>query len=150
MSRAGKYFDLAIVETFDGGDLQKIGNDLGVVTGNENQPYLAMFSGNADKSQWWGNSLIFTDQPTRQFNSLTEYTLNNTPLTSAGRSIIEGAIKKDLLFLKPSLVQVSIISDNHISALICGSFGETIINFVRRGNEGDFYFQDFNSDFFNT
>jgi hypothetical protein len=149
MTRAGKYFDLAILESLDGGELQQVGNDLAIVTGNENQPYLAMFGGNADKSQWWGNNLIFPDLPNRQFNSLTEYALNNTPLTSAGRATIENAIKKDLLFLKPSVVQVSIISDNHISALIRGDFGETIINFIKRSTgNGDFFFMDFNDDFF--
>jgi hypothetical protein len=148
-SRSGKYFDLAIVESGNGGDLQMVGNDLGVVTNNENQPYLAMFSGNADKSQWWGNQLIFADQPNRQYNSLTEYTLNNTPLTSAGRTVIEGAIKKDLSFLQPNVVQVSIISDNHVSVFVSGDFGETAINFRRRPDlQGDFFFIDFNNDFF--
>ena len=39
-------FDLAIIETLNGGDLQKVGNDIGVIYGNENQGYLGMFGGN--------------------------------------------------------------------------------------------------------
>ena len=102
-----------------------------------------------DQSQWWGNALVLNNQSKLQYNSLTEYTLNTTPLTSAGRRAIETAISKDLAFLKPSLVQVSIVSDNKLSCLIRGDFGERILNFIKRSDyPGDFFFLDFNDDFF--
>lgn len=143
-----KQFDLAILESLNGGELQKVGNDLAVVFGRENQPYLAMFGGNEDQSAWWGNNLLFSEFSNRQFKSLTEHVLNTTPLTSAGRSTIESAIRKDLIYLNPELVQVSIISDNKVSALIRGDFGDMIINFVKRSvGDGDFFFMDFNDDF---
>lgn len=148
MTRIGSYFDLMLVETLNGGSLQQMGNDVAVIYGNENQPYLAMFGGNVDQSSWWGNNLLYRDQPDRQFNSLTEYTLNTTALTSAGRSKIEAAIRKDLQYMKPSLVQVSIVSDNKVTVLIQGDFGEKIINFVKRTANGDFWFADFNNDFY--
>lgn len=145
----GKIFDLAITESFDGGEIVYQVNDLVVVNGKENQVYLAMFSGNEDQSQWWGNVLVLANQPLIQYNSLTEHTLNTTPLTSAGRRAIETAINKDLSFLKPTLVQVSIISDNKVSCLIRGDFGEKVVNFLKRSDSpGDFFFIDFNDDFF--
>lgn len=145
----GSLFDLAIVESLDGGELAYLSNDLVVINKKENQVYIAMFGGNVDQSQWWGNSLIMQNQPKIQYNSLTENTLNTTPLTSAGRRAIETAITKDLAFLKPTFIQVSIISDNRISCLLRGDFGEQIINFVRKSNiPGDFFFMDFNGDFY--
>lgn len=148
MRRAGTQFDLAITESFDGGELIKNGNDLSIVFGKESMPYLSMFGGMADKSQWWANNLLFKSKPNLQYNSLTEWTLNNTTLNSAGRQTIETAIKKDLQFLNPDLVQVSIISDNEVSVLIRGFFGEATINFSRRiTSDGDFFFMDFNDDF---
>jgi len=149
MRRQGRYFDLAVVESLDGGELVKTKNDLSIVFGRENMSYIKMFGGNADKSQWWGNKVAFANQPLQQYNSLTEWTLNNTTLNSAGRQAIETAIRSDLSFLKPDTVQVSIISDNWVSALIRGDFGESIMNFKRRENSvGDFYFSDFNDDFY--
>lgn len=84
--------DLLIYETGGGGDLIIQGNDLAQVQGYENAPYLSMFGGN----DWWGNYLL---PPPNQFSSKTEQILNSTPLSSAGRIIIENAIKSDLSFL---------------------------------------------------
>lgn len=149
LGNIGKLFDLAIVESFDGGDLSFNGVDLNTIDKKENQPYVAMFGGMADKSQWWGNALVLNNRPSLQYNSLTEWTLNNTALTSAGRRSIETAISKDLAFLKPTLVQVSIVSDNKLTCLLQGDFGESIFNFIKRADlPGDFFFLDFNDDFF--
>ena len=149
VTNSGTFFDLALVESMNGGELVFTNGVLNTVTNKENQPYLAMFGGNADKSAWWGNNLFFKSQPNRQYSSLTEYTLNTTPLTSAGRRIIETAINSDLSFLKPSSVQVSILSDNVVSATVNGDFGQLIFNYqLRQTTNGDFYFLDFNDDFY--
>lgn len=125
--------DLKVIETLNGGDLVKNTKDLAVVEMTEgltNMPYLAMFGGNIEEStpdfrlsrrqyfDWWGNVLLLQNAPTSQFNSETERVLNSTPLTSAGRVLIEEAIKKDLSFLREIAdvsVSVSIISDDRIA-----------------------------------
>lgn len=102
--------DLRLIETLNGGDLLLQGNDLAVINSFENQVYLALFGGNPQGStpatrptgqqaaDFWGNYL--ESDPSVQFNSLTERTLNTTELTSAGRLIIEEAIKTDLQFMQ--------------------------------------------------
>lgn len=104
--------DLQLIETGNGGDNQKLGNDLAVIYGWENMPYIALFghrggvtksnySNNEFRTDWWGNSLLHPQDPAVQINSLTEDALHNTPLTSAGRLLIEEAIKSDLSFMQP-------------------------------------------------
>lgn len=104
--------DLQVIENAgNGGDLVKKPKDLSVIEGFQNMPYLAMFGGNTAAStgkripseqafDWYANSLIFSEDATIQFNSETERALNNTPLTSSGRAIIENAVKADLKFMK--------------------------------------------------
>lgn len=108
-------FDLEIIETGNGGDLFRKGNDLSIVLGFENFPYLALFGGNKAAStppaggrvagqqnfDYWGNSIFAPNNPAIQFNSLTERMLDSTPLNSAGRLLIEEAIKADLQFMAP-------------------------------------------------
>ncbi|MBP6659710.1 MAG: hypothetical protein KA174_03465 [Chitinophagales bacterium] len=104
--------DLQVIETGNGGDLIKNGNDLALVYSFENMPYLAMFGGNKEAVtrprlateqafDWFGNSLFFPNDESLQFNSLTEKALDTIPLTSAGRILIENEIKKDLQFMQP-------------------------------------------------
>lgn len=104
--------DLQVIETGNGGDLIKNGNDLALVYSFENMPYLAMFGGNKESVtrprleteqafDWFGNSLFFPNDESLQFNSLTEKALDTIPLTSAGRILIENEIKKDLQFMQP-------------------------------------------------
>ncbi|MCE3278022.1 MAG: hypothetical protein K0S44_213 [Bacteroidetes bacterium] len=159
-------FDVAVIETLNGGDVQIKGSDLALVFGLENMIYLAMFGGNVEQSteaevpvqsfDWWGNRLLFRDTPSAQFNSETERTLNNTPLTSAGRVTIENAIKKDLEFLEDFgatvEVKVSIVATDRINVSIRVVFeakGEKIIiiNFKKKA-DGDFFIADFNNDFY--
>lgn len=160
-------FDLAVIESDgNGGDLQMVGNDLAVVRGIENMPYLGMFGGNVEQVtknkvdevesfDWWGNNLLMPANQSIQFNSITEKALNSTPLTSSGRVIIENAIKKDLQFLADSAtieVTVTIVSTDRINVKIkiaqkTGSEKVTIINFKKSAN-GDFFLLDFNNDFF--
>lgn len=104
--------DLQIVETGNGGDLNGRGKDLVLVFSFENMPYLGLFGGNVEAStrpriaseqafDWWANSLIYPNRPELQFNSQTERTLQQVPLTSAGKLRIDEAIKADLAFMRP-------------------------------------------------
>lgn len=122
-------YDLQIAETLNGGDLRLKGNDLSAILGFQNMPYLALFGGNLESDtpvkrlpteqdfSFWGNALFHPQQPAAQFNSRTERTLKQTPLTSAGRLIIEEAIKKDLEFMKAFAVvtvNTAIIATNNL------------------------------------
>ena len=162
------YFDLAIIETQNGGDLQMVAGDLAVVNGNENQFYLSMFAGNVEQNteptvtlaesfDFWANNLLFPSNAAYQFNSNTERTLNNTPLTSDGRIKIENAIKQDLKYLSDAnitiTVNVSIPSTNQVTVNITGIFPTgtqkvAVINFIKQALTGDFSAVDFNNDFF--
>jgi hypothetical protein len=120
--------DLQVVETGNGGDLNRKGNDLALVFSFENMPYLALFGGNKEATttsrlaseqafDFWGNALLLPNDTSRQFNSLTERALETTPLTSAGRLLIEEAIKKDLEFMRPFAnvsVTTEIIATDHL------------------------------------
>lgn len=160
-------WDVAIIETRNGGDLTLNGNDLGVVNSIENALYLSWFGGNVGAStktprvageqdfSYWGN--FFIQNPDAQFNSLTERTLNNTPLTSAGRIVIENAMKKDLSALAKNnsiTVSVSIVSTDRINValkVVLPQGGEKVKTFeiTRNPNTGDFDFNDFDfNDFF--
>lgn len=159
-------WDIAIVESGGYGDFTLNGNDLAVFKGLENAIYLAMFGGNLEADtkpqrqkgvqafDYWGNTLLFSQLPKAQFNSLTERTLNNTELTSQGRVTIENAIKNDLSFLPNLNVSVSIVSTDRINVSVrtilpngteaVGSFA-----FVYNPLTGDFDLTDFDfADFF--
>jgi hypothetical protein len=162
-------YDIAIVETGNGGDLQVMGNDLAAVRGIENMPYLGMFGGNKEQVtknrveevqsfDWWANSLLMPSNQSIQLNSITEKTFDTVPLTSSGRVLIENAIKEDLKFLSDLgatvVVSVTIVATDRIDILlrITQSVGEekvTIINF-KKAASGDWYILDFNSDDFFT
>jgi len=158
-------FDLSVIETLNGGDVQQVGNDLAVVYNIENMIYLGMFGGNVEAStdntsvqiesfDYWGNSLLMFNNPSQQFNSLTERTINTTPLTSSGRVLIENAIKKDLEFFKDLggivTVSVEIVATDKIKVRIRVELNNqqqiTEINF-RKSLDGDFFILDFNDDF---
>ena len=125
--------DLKVIEIGNGGDLIYEGKDLSVIEGFGNMPYLAMFGGNVEQDtpsvrlaeeqafDWWGNSLLMNNDKSIQFNSLTERTLQNTALNSAGRLQIIQAVQKDLEFMKPFAqvsVDVYIISNDRVKILI--------------------------------
>jgi hypothetical protein len=125
--------DLELVETLNGGDLIKTTQDVSVIYGFENMPYLAMFGGQVASStpsirneseqafDWWGNSLFFPRNSNVQMNSETERTLKKTPLTSFGLSIIQQAVKKDLAFMKAFSqvgISVTITGINRISIAV--------------------------------
>lgn len=160
-------FDVAIIETGNGGDVQLNGNDLAIVKGIENMPYLGMFGGNveavtknkvvdAQSFDWWANSLFMLSNQSIQLNSTVEKTLNSVALNSAGRVLIENAIKEDLKFLSDQgvTVQVDVIiySVDRINvklriSQLDGTQKVTTINF-KKSLDGDFFILDFNDDFY--
>lgn len=108
--------DLLINLSPNGGDLFRNGRDLATTESFETMVVLALWGGNVAQStpvtrpantqafDWWGNSLLMSGQPQQQFNSLTERTMHQVPLTSAGRLLIQQAIEKDLEFMQPFAV----------------------------------------------
>lgn len=122
-------WDLVFIETGDGGDLTMKGNDFGVFNNDENEIYMRMFGGNVEgdtkinrrnsdqDNGYWANKLLFGDDPTVWFNSLTERTLGNTELSSKGLVTIENAIKKDLSGLKVT-VTVQITGIDRVRVMI--------------------------------
>lgn len=118
--------DVQITEQNNGGDLTIKTNDLSVVTGVENMPYLAMFGG----SEWWGNDLLLNDGQDFKFSAETEEILLTIPLNSSGRSIVENAIKRDLAFLLNDVANTTltittrITSDNRLEILVKFAGGE--------------------------
>lgn len=121
--------DLKIIETGNGGDLAKNGDQIRVINGFQNMPYLAMFGGNHEEStpnsrrpaekrfDYWGNELLLRSSPEQQFNSLTEKTLKSVSLNSAGRIKILDAVKSDLEFMRAFAnvsVDVQIIAQDRV------------------------------------
>lgn len=161
-------FDVAITESGSGGDIVIQGNDLALVYGMENQPYLASFGGNIEadtisnvvvdiSEDYWGNALLIPNNPNAQFNSKLERALRVTPLTSSGRTKIINALTQDLQYLQDSLgnnvaINVSIISDNwlqiQLNITLAKGTRVIIINYKKQSADGDFYLFDFNDDFY--
>lgn len=159
-------FDPVVIETGNGGDLQLVGNDLGVVFKIENMIYLALFGGNkeavtknksveVESLDFWGNSLFMPNNPSQQFNSITEKTLDKIALNSEGRILVENAIKKDLEFLSDFNVNytlsATVQSDDRLKIEIRLELDSKntpliIINF-KKSTDGDFFILDFNDDF---
>lgn len=106
--------DLSIYETLDGGDVAIQGNDLQLVESLFNQPYLGLFGGNIAQStpvdaeeiqtlerfDYWGNQLLYRDNPELQNNSAFERTMDLVALTSAGLQELTQVGKDDLSFLE--------------------------------------------------
>lgn len=168
--------DLAIVESHNGGELIKKGNDLFMIPGWSNMVYLALFGGNVEAVtrtrkpgeqdfSWWGNATVMTNDESIQFNSRTEKALKNTPLTSAGRIVIQQAVEKDVEFMKAfATIKVTVVIIDTFKVKI-------IVNVIQPASpdgkvpdqarafiwiwdgmtqtlDGDFDFDDFNDDFF--
>lgn len=99
--------DILLSEKFDGGDYTLTSNDLKVIEGFQNMPYLAMFGGNVEQDttperaneqefDFWGNRLFYPSNQSFWVNSLTERLLKATPLTTSTRIEIEQQVKADL------------------------------------------------------
>ena len=137
-----KTFDLAIIETGNGGDIQQKGNDLAIVNGVENMIYLAMFGGNVEASttavitqsqsfDFWGNTVFASNSPSQQFNSETERTIRTIALNSSGRLALIQAVEQDLNYLKS-------VADITIEVEIIGSSQTRIIvTFSEKTNQQD-------------
>lgn len=162
--------DIALIESENGGEIQVTPSDLVTVEGLENMPYLAWFGGNLGQStkkklnaseqsfDWWGNNLLFFNQPDKQFNSLLENTMRTMSLTSAGRAKMEQDATTDLAFLLPYAnvkVTVTYVTVDKIRldlGIVMKDGSNTlnkIVGFVRN-SDGDFAFDDFNDDFFTS
>jgi len=74
--------DLNIVETNDGGDCVLLSNDVQLISGLQNMPYIGMFGGNVEQStegpkiteqtfDFWGNFLFHPTEQPIWFNSKT-------------------------------------------------------------------------------
>lgn len=125
--------DILLYETGSGGDFAVISNDLVLGDVMFQQFYLAMFGGNLKAStksaylpneerfDYWGNSLVWSQQPKRQFNSETERTLQDVVLNSSGRLRIIQAVNNDLAYLNDVInftVEVGLLSLNRVSITI--------------------------------
>ena len=104
--------DIVLYETGSGGDFYLVNDDLLMGESLYQNIYLALFGGNIEANtksayldneqrfDYWGNSLIWNDQKTKQFNSDTERTLRNVALNSQGRVSILQSVNNDLAYLK--------------------------------------------------
>jgi hypothetical protein len=111
--------DIRITEQNNGGDMTLNNNDIAVVYGVENMPYLSMFGG----PDFWGNDLLLQEK-FRAFLARTEQVMLSAALNSQGRATIEEAAKQDLQFLLEIVpnstltVQTRITDDNRLEMLI--------------------------------
>jgi phage gp46-like protein len=125
--------DIALFESGSGGDFSIVNNDLLMGETLYQQIYIALFGGNVqestkasyleteDRYDYWGNSLIWKDVKTKQFNSETERTILNTTLNSSGRMSIIQAIYQDLNYLVAVVtlsVDVEILDTNSLRIIV--------------------------------
>lgn len=120
--------DFGLYETGNGGDISILNKDIEVVSSLSNQVYIALFGGNVgyitrndfqnqERLDFWGNSLFYKNNYKKQFNSYTEYFLNNSVINSLFRSKLIEYVQKDLDFLDAVFVtEVDVfISTNRIT-----------------------------------
>jgi phage gp46-like protein len=125
--------DIHLFETGSGGDFAIVNNDLLMVESLYQQIYLALFGGNIEAStkpsyleseerfDYWGNSLIWNEVKTKQFNSETERTIQNVVLNSSGRLAILQAANNDLSYLQAVItftVEVEIESVDRVRIIV--------------------------------
>jgi len=129
--------DLLLYESGSGGQIAILNNDLVLNEVLYNQFYLALFGGNYEASttgneqnangrkDYWANSLIFADNPVKQFNSQTERLLDSVVLNSSGRLEIERAVNEDLAYLKTLMnFTVNVSFDGSKKVVILVQFSE--------------------------
>ena len=122
--------DIMFFESGSGGNISLQNDDIQTISGLSNQVYLALFGGNLqqntseelavldEKQDWWGNSLLPTEQ---QFNSVFERTIRETPLTSGGIQTLVNAAKEDLNYLTDYAdieISGSIVQPNRFELLV--------------------------------
>jgi len=124
--------DLKLTETYDGGDCVLKGNDLEMISGLQNMPYIGLFGGNVEQLttgpktteetfDFWGNFLFHPTEQPIWFNSKTEKLLKEVSLTSSGRIQIQEQVKSDIDFMSTFAqvsVQVSLIGVDKIKIYI--------------------------------
>lgn len=105
--------DIHIYESGSGGEMKILNGDLLLTETLYQTIYLALFGGNLNQSEWWGNELLFPEQNSKRFISQTENTLISTALNSRGRQLIQQAVESDLEFISENIdlnISVSIES----------------------------------------
>lgn len=135
--------DILLYETGSGGDFAIVNNDLLMGESLYQQIMLALFGGNIQAStkqfyleteerfDYWGNSLIWKDVKTKQFNSETERTIQTIALNSSGRLTLIQAVEQDLNYLKS-------VADIEVEVEIVGSSKTRIIvSFSEKTNQQD-------------
>ena len=139
--------DLHIYETGNGGDLAKLSNDLVLTESLYQTIYISLFGGNIEANtlgneidseerfDYWANDLVFKNNPSKQFNSNTERTLNNIVINSSGRLELKRSVESDLFFLNK-------IADLNVNIVILGT-NKIKINIVLESipNQSDKQFQ---------
>ncbi len=122
--------DISLYETGSGGDFALLNDDLQTGESLYQNIYIALFGGNIEAStrasylpnelryDYWGNSLIWNTQKTKQFNSETERILQTVTLNSQGRISILQSVNNDLNYLKGVIdfsVEVNILSSSRVA-----------------------------------
>lgn len=122
--------DLTIYESGTGAEISVLTGDISFSERIYYKVYISLFGGNTEastkgnelegeeRSDWWGNSLFFNQEPAKQYNSETEKVLKTVALNSAGRLKILEAAKNDLkLFgnISQSDINVVILSSYSVS-----------------------------------
>lgn len=133
--------DINLHESGNGGEMSIVSNDLLIGESLFQQVYLALFGGNVEavtrgdeliteeRFDYWGNPLFFAETPSKQFNSITEKTINSVALNSQGRLSIINAVNEDLSYLTELLnysIDAQIFEVNKI---------RIIINFTPKNNQ---------------
>jgi hypothetical protein len=166
--------DIAIIENGNGGDLKIVGNDFARQGGFGNMIYIALFGGNIEQStgelvatqqdfSYWANRVLFNENESIQYNSLTERTLRDVPLTSAGRTKIQQAVERDLKFMNDFAKVTVVVSIEGVDRVLInirvqeldknlGTSPAVFSAFIfvwdaTKQEVGDFRIQDFNDDF---
>jgi len=135
--------DINLFETGTSGDFAIVNDDLLMAESLYQQVYLALFGGNIEANtkdayllseerfDYWGNTLIWKNEKSSQFNSETERTIQNNALNSTGRLRIIQAINNDLEYLKSVVifdVDVQITGRDNL---------KIIVNFSSKSNQQD-------------
>lgn len=121
--------DINLYESGNGGEIAIIDGDIVLTEQLFQQVYLSLFGGNVEAStigneipsalryDWWGNQLLYANQPSKQFNCLTEKALAENTLNSVGRLNIIAAVNADLQYFTTVAnisVNVVILSVNRV------------------------------------